>query len=247
MVLTWGGKGVLFREASSVQEYPYREGFHFVHTHTFFISCRQCLTMSPSQHRVVLCTHFSQLLHHSSPPHHPHHPHHPPTITSSHGHGICETGLCQIRSPHKSPTSHIPTLTKSPTQVNVCTCGVCVCVIRSCVVQFGVVPKRLFPAPQDPSHPPTEHTSHTLTLTVDTNTTKNQSKSDISSDDYHRSPHTAERVHPGMSTTTASGSRVRATSLLDAMEGSVRGLLSLHCRVLRVYRRTLPCPTPLTL
>ena len=98
----------------------------------FFISCRQCLTMSPSQHRVVLCTHFSQLLHHSSPPHHPHHP---PTITSSHGHGRCETGLCQIRSPHKFPTSHIPTLTKSPTQVNVCTCGVCVCV---CVL-FGHV------------------------------------------------------------------------------------------------------------
>ena len=84
---------------------------------------RQCLTTPSSGQRVIFCTHFCLLL--TSPPsaHSPtarstlHHLPTPPSLTSSHTRGRSGRGLCQIRSPHKSPSSHIPSLTRSPSQV----------------------------------------------------------------------------------------------------------------------------------
>ena len=82
---------------------------------------RQCMTVPPSQRKVILCTHFCQLvsgLRHPSPqsllttPHRSSTP--PPVTSSSSGHRHSE-GLCQVHSTHKSPTPH--TLTNSPTQV----------------------------------------------------------------------------------------------------------------------------------
>ena len=91
---------------------------------------RQCLTMPPSGQKVIFCTHFCVLLPppppppsgprpHTSPTAHstPHHLPTPPSLTSSHTRGRSVGGLCQIRSPHKSPTPHISSLTKSPSQV----------------------------------------------------------------------------------------------------------------------------------
>ena len=84
---------------------------------------RQCLTTPSSGQRVIFCTHFCLLL--PSPPSalSPtarstlHHLPTPPSLTSSHTRGRSGGGLCQIRSPHKSPSSHIPSITRSPSQV----------------------------------------------------------------------------------------------------------------------------------
>ena len=85
-------------------------------------SSRQCLTTPSSGQKVVLCTHFCLPLPLSAPRHSsataPLHLPTPPSLTSSHGHRVGGRGLCQMRSPHRSPATHPPSLTKSPAQVS---------------------------------------------------------------------------------------------------------------------------------
>ena len=119
--------------------------------------------------------------------------------------------------------------------------GMMICTLLTLwCAQFGVVPKRLFPAPDAPSAP----SSHPLPLT--THSTGKLGESDARPPDGVPGPPTADGGTPATSTGSVVSGRVSCV-LLEAMEGATRGLLSLHCRILRVYRRTLPSTTRLSL
>ena len=113
-------------------------------------------------------------------------------------------------------------------------------------LQCGIAPTRLFhesaprPAPQHTSTSPHTH-AHTGRSSTEGNPTQHNTESSPRQQ-HGLLPHTLSTDAP-LSTASngdsANNAGVVCSTLLGAMEGAHQGLLSLACRVLRVYRRAV--------